>query len=782
VRRELLLGALSGVVVAGSLVGMARVFSEPGWLGPSLVTLVLSLVVAAGARRVGFGPVASLVGSLAGLAVLTYVMHLPAGPLIPGAEQLADARELLGDGLQQLRREPAPTTPLPGLMLIVTTGVWLVTHATHELVVRRRRPVLALLPPTVLWAVPLAMPQAAGPTVRHTVPFLACAGLLLLLDADAEIASWARDRGRTRLSTAGLAVGGIALALAAALPGALPGYGQPAWVDLFDGGGTTGYQPIVDVGDRLKLPDPRPVLQVRSPRRVYLRIAALDTFDSATWRVGPPGSTSFTPEESQLFSTERDLPFETPVQESERVTVSVEVLDLENIYVPVPYQPVSVGGPDRDQMIYSLVGGFLATGELAPYELGGQLVNGVVPGFSYRIVADIPDPSPEQLRAVEFRASEVGPWTLLPGDDVGSDRYDAYAELAEQVYADAGAGTVLDRTLALQSFFTGPEFRYSTTEVDRLLGPGGLEDFVFESRVGYCEYFATAMAVMLRSTGIPARVAVGFLPGERVAAADPLRGEPATFEVSSSDAHAWVEVLFPGYGWIKFDPTPRADAATMPPSGAEIDPLDTLAEQRDRDQVDLGDEQPSEAADPQDVTDRLPPGVAADTEPTGIAPIDEGGAPVPLLVLAVLLTLGGAGLAVSSWRLRRHHPELGGADRVLAAQRRLLAGARQLGLGRLPSETSVEVTARWAQEGRVPPDTAAAFARLAQVAAFAGRDGDDDGERAELLVDELLASLRASVARVDRWRAPVRVPAELAVGAGRDLLARGRALLRDDRD
>lgn len=76
--------------------------------------------------------------------------------------------------------------------------------------------------------------------------------------------------------------------------------------------------------------------------------------------------------------------------------------------------------------------------------------------------------------------------------------------------------------------------------------------FLFVRRAGHCEYFASAMTVMLRSLGIPARYATGFLPGEF----NDLGGD---YIVRASDAHAWVEAYFPGYGWITFDPTPPAD-------------------------------------------------------------------------------------------------------------------------------------------------------------------------------------------------------------------------------
>lgn len=81
--------------------------------------------------------------------------------------------------------------------------------------------------------------------------------------------------------------------------------------------------------------------------------------------------------------------------------------------------------------------------------------------------------------------------------------------------------------------------------------------FLFDRRTGHCEYFASAMAIMLRDIGIPSRYAMGFLPGEY----NDVGGD---YIIRASNAHAWVEAYFPGYGWITFDPTP---GGTKPPRG-----------------------------------------------------------------------------------------------------------------------------------------------------------------------------------------------------------------------
>lgn len=111
--------------------------------------------------------------------------------------------------------------------------------------------------------------------------------------------------------------------------------------------------------------------------------------------------------------------------------------------------------------------------------------------------------------------------------------------------------TPYDKASALENFL---KTKYSYT-LDLTGNPGKdpLAHFLFETRAGHCEYFASAMTVMLRTLGIPAREVNGFLPGEY----NDLGGD---YIVRASDAHSWVEAYFPENGWIVFDPTPTAPA------------------------------------------------------------------------------------------------------------------------------------------------------------------------------------------------------------------------------
>ncbi|MGB9513239.1 MAG: DUF3488 and transglutaminase-like domain-containing protein [Candidatus Acidiferrum sp.] len=125
-------------------------------------------------------------------------------------------------------------------------------------------------------------------------------------------------------------------------------------------------------------------------------------------------------------------------------------------------------------------------------------------------------------------------------------------ELARKITADAK--NPYDKSLAIEQYLR-TKFAY-TLNIAGTPEQDPLAHFLFDTKAGFCEYFATAMAVMLRTEGIPSREVNGFLPGEY----NDIGGD---YIVRASDAHSWVEAYFPGSGWVTFDPTPPSnDEAT----------------------------------------------------------------------------------------------------------------------------------------------------------------------------------------------------------------------------
>lgn len=164
------------------------------------------------------------------------------------------------------------------------------------------------------------------------------------------------------------------------------------------------------------------------------------------------------------------------------------------------------------------------------------------PVNSYEARSNIAQPTPAQLRT----APQHYPPEVLLNDLQMPGALDArIARLAEQVTASETHN--YDKAAAIERYLQA-NFKY-TLQLPRTLNRDPLATFLFERKQGHCEYFASSMAIMLRSIGIPSRVVNGFRTGE-------FNDVTSQYLVRASDAHSWVEAFFPGYGWISFDPTP----------------------------------------------------------------------------------------------------------------------------------------------------------------------------------------------------------------------------------
>ncbi len=164
----------------------------------------------------------------------------------------------------------------------------------------------------------------------------------------------------------------------------------------------------------------------------------------------------------------------------------------------------------------------------------------------YEGSSDISKPSPDQLRlSGEDYPPEMAPYLRQPVLDPRVSR------LARQVTATGN--TAFDKAAALETYLR-QNYQY-TLDLPRTTPADPIANFLFERKQGHCEYFASAMAVMLRSLGIPSRVVNGFH-------SDEFNDLTANYVVRAKDAHAWVEAYFPGYGWQTFDPTPAGVSNT----------------------------------------------------------------------------------------------------------------------------------------------------------------------------------------------------------------------------
>jgi hypothetical protein len=184
-------------------------------------------------------------------------------------------------------------------------------------------------------------------------------------------------------------------------------------------------------------------------------------------------------------------------------------------------------------------------------------------GVRYVVYSDPDSPPAASLRAARG--------DLPPGYEVYLDVPEEITERVRALARDVtrGAATPYDRAVAIED-----HLRSTYAYTLRMEDPGGREPidaFLFERRQGHCEYFSSAMAIMLRAVGVPSRNVNGFLGGEWNEYGDYVA-------VRSGDAHSWVEAFFPGVGWVTFDPTPPGATDRLGRGAGLLDKLGRFAD------------------------------------------------------------------------------------------------------------------------------------------------------------------------------------------------------------
>src|SRR5437660_6751744 len=299
-------------------------------------------------------------------------------------------------------------------------------------------------------------------------------------------------------------------------------------------GDSTGASSSVDLHFRGRLGD-APVMYVRTGAPAYWRGLVFDEYRDGAWTTTNHGY-----REMQPYVPPRFLPPAPPHNLGTFVQTFRVLRPLPgviNAAYPIEslYAPVAALREDA-------YGTFHTPGPLRP-------------GQTYSVVSYLPDLSPESLRADE-------------GDVSLSDYERAYLDSqalsarGRRLAADITNETTnpFDSVMALTSYLQA-NYRY-TLDLPRVpTGHDPVDWFLFDVKTGYCEQFATAETLMLRSLGIPARLATGYATGDY----DPILNQAV---VREHDAHAWVEVWFSGHGWVPVDPTPGVSplAATRFPS------------------------------------------------------------------------------------------------------------------------------------------------------------------------------------------------------------------------
>lgn len=173
---------------------------------------------------------------------------------------------------------------------------------------------------------------------------------------------------------------------------------------------------------------------------------------------------------------------------------------------------------------------------------------------SYKVTYEIPEFSIENLKAVKTNGGhETSSYFMTKYTQLPESLPQRVRDLAVNLTNDKD--NRYDKVLAIENYFTDNSFVYETMNV---LYPAKNQDYVdqflFDTKSGYCNNFSTSMIVLLRSAGIPARWVKGFAEGTLENTLASTEGENV-YKIANNNAHSWVEVYFPGYGWIPFEPT-----------------------------------------------------------------------------------------------------------------------------------------------------------------------------------------------------------------------------------
>jgi transglutaminase-like putative cysteine protease len=645
----------------------------------------------------------------------------------------------------------APVPELPGLVMATAWGAGAAGLATELLLSMRRIPaVFALVPALVLYLV------ASGlGTDSWRVPGLA----LMAGSACWYLVAVARDRDEARgvlvASTGtGLSLGeratsyragvvtlrmAVLAALAATVVGLnLPGARSAALVTwhgtLAETSASTtsprggemqqGVQvsTFVQVAEEEVEDSSSPLFTVHSATPTREMIAALDDFNGNSWSATP--SLASTPLRS----------FSPPLRADERQP-----------------PPATVRGPGHEQLVQlfeisGLSGSRVLPSWGTPFAVadagqaeregsGGPIVSNarVRRGSVYAVDSLVSDPSPAELEADRPETSDLLELQLpkpVPAPLV---------RLARDLVL--GETSAYREALDIDSYLTSPRFRYQLPlrgdagVVTPSPGYSGLVSFLFKTRTGYCQQFATAFAVLARIDKLPTRIAVGFLPGTPVGHDE--------WRVDGSDTHAWPQVQFEDYGWVDFEPTPGTSVR-----GSSAPGLGTIATST------VPVATPTSSTSGRNL--RPPPGGGASASRRGR---HGAGARSMWASLASWLLILPAGLlcwagGLGWWRRSRRRRSLREPDAgVLAAWSEVLRTLDLVGIRRRRAETCIELARRVSATSVLSEEADLALsnlARFATAASYAGSPSGDFAARQATL--DARTVVRSARRRVARWQ------------------------------
>jgi transglutaminase-like putative cysteine protease len=304
---------------------------------------------------------------------------------------------------------------------------------------------------------------------------------------------------------------------------------------------STPFGRSMTLGGPVSLTD-RPIFLGDTPVRTYWRASVFDTYTGYGW-LNSDGDT---------VTLERNQPLPEPAFSYYiEITATIRPQEPRQDVIFAPPQPLRASVPlradatrlaaDKNQAVISLLHSRIT----------------LTPRDTYQVIAAISEASPRELNAdlAEYPTWVKDRYLQLP--ETLPARVKGLARRITEAY-----DTPYDKATAVERYLR--QYTYNQKIAAPPEGRDGVDYFLFEIRQGYCDYYASAMAVILRAVGIPARVVTGYTPGDRLSSTTPGGPISNTYRVLEQNSHAWVEVYFPIYGWIQFEPTASEPVLVRP--------------------------------------------------------------------------------------------------------------------------------------------------------------------------------------------------------------------------
>ncbi|MEA5363676.1 DUF3488 and transglutaminase-like domain-containing protein [Amycolatopsis sp., V23-08] len=543
-RGSLLAPACAAIATLCAATSVTSVVSGLAWFGYLFVAVLLIGASGLALRSLQVPTV------LVGLGQLLVLLFLITGAftthgillIIPGPDAFGELGSTLAAAADQIRVGLPPVEGSQPILCLVTILVGLVAVLVDTLTVAAAAPAATGLVLLCVYAVPAALSEEMLPWWTFLLGGAAFAGLLAV-DGNHRHQRWRTREAPGRSGKPGVLSAPVAVVCAAIVLGLFGG--AITWVGTVGripfgtsgdgpgaGAGGFGIQPFTELRGMLDQGANRELFKVRGlgTDRRLLRAMTLDTYyPNKGWGLHDDGrSQQGSPIGPQLPPAPGDDGSGTARK------VDVEPTSWRDNWLPVYGAPRVLEGAGNGYL-YDQVSGtvFTTRSEVPP---------------SYTEYASLKEPTAQQLRVTD-KVDDLPPrYTQIDRVD------DRVRQKTEQLIA--GKTNDFDRASAIWQYFTAQNGFVYDTQTAPANDADALADFILKGKRGFCEQFASAMAVMLRVADIPSRVAIGFTPGVPV---------NDYMSITTQDAHAWVEAYFGDKGWVTFDPTPLSDGRGITP-------------------------------------------------------------------------------------------------------------------------------------------------------------------------------------------------------------------------